>query len=983
MIGSECTNLGRLGFPRILAERLYEALTNPEIGGCTGALKETESLLVDPTAEELNAQIWTAVTRASEDSATLFLAFVGHGRAIGEQFFLLADTTTDPPNSHSAFSMNVLTELINQYRGMLDGLVFLVDACEAGGAIRRARDWIEPLLQGGGRFEILTASDDEDAAHGCFTKQIVAMLTEGVDEAGDRLRCGDLKDGLLERCPHQVAEHLSWDGRRVVSDRGVDRGLWLAPNRRRRPGTAALAGRIAYGQLERLTRDYVDTGAQEEVLERSAQRCVAIVGHAGTGKSALLAALARPEFGLAPASFVNAFAFASAATSATALPAELADQLRKMVPSFEGAATVYLDSLTLSELDILDPFELHLAGPLRQFFSGAGANVRVRIVVDGLDQLTTESASGVRAGLERLASDPTLGGVRVVVSSRPDTALPAGADVVTLTGPSRETLLAYLERRDVPAGRLRDEIATVANGNWQQAALLADLASDAIAAATVPTSLRDAYDVAVQSVLRQAEWAPAVSAVLTVLAAAGTGPVLPLVLLGAAAAELGGGAHAVHLRDVLVALGEPLVVRGQAGTEAEAVGCAHPSFETYIAGDDGARLDVTAGHRALADSVARLADPSRGPDDRISRYARDNEARHRWHAGDLDGALESLENWELPRPAENLERWRGWLDTVTEEGGPDGVRSLRARGDLAAAVGKVGRRRDALVALEQLLPRQAAVLGPHHRDTLRSRSDIASWTGLCGNPATALRICTELLPDQERLLGPDDEDTLTTRGNIAYWTGETGDGKGALRLFRELQADRERVLGTEHHDTLITKNNVASWTGLNGDEREALRLSRELLTIRLRILGADHPATLITRNNVAAFTARLGRRREAVRLLGELLVDQERVLGADHPDVLTTRANLAVWIGELDDPDNALDRLRNVLADRERLLGPDHPDTLATRLNVAYFTAKRGDKARALHLYEALLTDQERVLTDRHPDSLLTRRRIAALRGDG
>lgn len=77
LIGSQCQQLNHLAFLPEAAHDLHAVLTEPELGGCVSALPEQDGLLIDPTVHAARHAIATAFQHASEDEATLFLAFIG------------------------------------------------------------------------------------------------------------------------------------------------------------------------------------------------------------------------------------------------------------------------------------------------------------------------------------------------------------------------------------------------------------------------------------------------------------------------------------------------------------------------------------------------------------------------------------------------------------------------------------------------------------------------------------------------------------------------------------------------------------------------------------------------------------------------------------------------------------------------------------------------------------------------------------------
>jgi tetratricopeptide (TPR) repeat protein/energy-coupling factor transporter ATP-binding protein EcfA2 len=672
-----------------------------------------------------------------------------------------------------------------------------------------------------------------------------------------------------------------------------------------------------------------------EVVARSQEgRYVAVVGLAGSGKSALAAALARPEATeiTVPSDFVQAVAFLTSGTLTPEVASTLSDQLARSLPGFAATRDRFQQALTEDEKRQLDSLQRDVLGPLRWL----GGGEAIRVVIDGLDQLATASSAAVHAALDALVTDPGLSRIRLVVTSRPDTPRPTGATEVRLDVAADADIRSYLARREVPES-LHGAIAVRGGGNWLIASLLADqaLKSPGIAPESFPSDLAGLY----AQNLRQAGarategWRSEFRPVLGALAAAGVGPILPLKLLCAASVRLRGPDRLPRVRDRLVDL-RGLVVRARPGTDDEHIGLFHQTLADYLLdpASDPFGIDPQEPHRALAQAIAELAPAeSHDPADPLHRYAAAREAEHLWALGEYGRVVESLVHRQSVIPAENLKRWQSWKARIESKLEPDHPDTLRTRYNIAEWTGRVGEAREALRLYRALLPDQERVLGRDHPDTLNTRNDIAAWTGEVGDAREALRLVTALLPDPERVLGRDHPDTLRTRNNIAAWTGEVGDAREALRLSRALLPDQERVLGRDHPDTLTTRDNIASWTGAVGDAREALRLSRALLPDLERVLGRDHPDTLRTRNDIASWTGAVGDEREALRLVTELLPDLERVLGRDHPNTLLTRNNIAGWTGRVGDAREALRLFTELLPDQERVLGRDHPDTLRTQ----------------------------------------------------
>jgi hypothetical protein len=176
----------------------------------------------------------------------------------------------------------------------LDGLIFLVDACQAQEGVEgAAMRWTDVLSTNRGRVEVLAASGTGSAYDGCFTKTILHTFESGRDVAGDNLLCADLQPAISANCVAQ-AQHLAYSGGNVSSG---DPGLWLVRNIAR--SRDAVIGRPAAGLVDQLTSSVVVTDTMRETLaaieESGFARLRLLVGAAGSGKSTRFGLLIRPR----------------------------------------------------------------------------------------------------------------------------------------------------------------------------------------------------------------------------------------------------------------------------------------------------------------------------------------------------------------------------------------------------------------------------------------------------------------------------------------------------------------------------------------------------------------------------------------------------------------------------------------------------------------------------------------------------------------
>jgi hypothetical protein len=491
VIGSQCKAMPTLSFLPKAAEDLYEVMTDPTLGGCVPAMKG-KGLVLDPSVEEARAAIEDAFQQASKDGATLLLAFVGHGEFAGDDFYLLPHNASVPPRAHTAIHLIQLIKELHREHSDVDGLVVLLDTCYSGvAAVGAAIHWVREL---GGtlRFEVLTAAADRPAADGCFTRNLVEVIRAGLDSVPwDYLRCEPIRRVLEGRCPKQVPQQPTYN---------ADEGLYLSRNAAWLTGKRLWAGTIAAAQIEHLTAWLQPTQQLADVVEATtAERCVVLTGVAGAGKSTIAAALARWDVtdGMVPEGFVQAVTFVTAAASSQELALELAEQLKKTVPNMAAAQQKFHQQTLGEEWTKLDAWQREIIGPLRLL----PVDRPIRLVIDGLDQLSTGAHPSVHKAIDVLATDPTLGAVGLVLTARSDTPLSVRGKTLPLAETADDAIRLYLERRKVPVN-LRPTVVSQARSNWLIARLLADLISvdPNREPSVLAPQLRDMYDLALRQV---------------------------------------------------------------------------------------------------------------------------------------------------------------------------------------------------------------------------------------------------------------------------------------------------------------------------------------------------------------------------------------------------------------------------------------------------------------------------------------------------
>ncbi|MBF6454181.1 tetratricopeptide repeat protein [Nocardia cyriacigeorgica] len=972
IVGSQCAALPPRNFFEELATEFHSAVTRR--GGWQPVIDT--GLVLNPTVTELKTAIKRAFATADASNATLLLFFLGHGTSSGTaDFRLLAqDSPARGADSDTAIHLTqTIRERLGEYPS-LDGLIVLVDACEAGEAVAGAGSRWPEMLAVDGRFELLVASGDHNAYDGCFTRTLLDMFDAGMPTAGSQLLCADFVDALAQRCPRQIPHHTSHTRGSPIRTNPGDRGLWLVPNQALH--RHAVTGHAAAGFVDQLTTAVLITTTVREALQAVLDARPAplrlVHGPAGAGKSTVLSLLIRPnlvdELDINE-KYVTAAVFLDITSTLDSLTADIVDQLHGRVPGYTAAREAAQNELTSAERANLTGFDVDIARALRR------CPRRVTVVIDGLDQPEPGARSIIVAAIRQLTTDhPDRPPVHVIAGVRTGTEPDTGDELrhatrIHVAAPTRTDLQDALAARGI-----RDASATLDHlvealdaGGWLLGRLLTEIAAEDEGALPGQAGLSELIKVRLEIAERRCADRGVLDTTIRILLAAGIGPSLPIPVLRSALLALGADLPLARIRDLLVELGS-LIARGRPGLPEETVGIIHSELASALTGVLGPRgSDDRRIHRAIISALETQLDaPDAVPTAAIAAYARSSLPRHHLAAGDSAAALAALSLADTDRAADNHQRWAAWLPEFEKALGADHRDTLRLRAGIATWLGDSGHVAAAVARFGAVLAAQERVLGRDHPDTLDTRGELAQCSG---DAEAAVAQLTALLTDRLRVQGRDHHATVATIRALAWWRGRSGDYTGALGDLDALLDTRLRVLDPLHPEILSLRGLVASLHGKSGQPEQAVRGFTTLLADRTASLGPDHPDTLTTRSDLAYWLARTGDVDSAVGHYRILLEQRQRVLGADHADTLRTRASLAFWHGASGDPQGAVAEYRQQVSQRRRILGPDHPKTLLAQENLAAWLGLVGDTEGAVTEYEALHVRRLRLLGPDHPDT--------------
>ena len=497
----------------------------------------------------------------------------------------------------------------------------VVDACYGSWAVEDVKKWtgVGKSL----RHVWFAASHDTAAYDGCLTRTIVSTVRDGLPASRHprhswvpELTAGDLVPIVDEVCRGQSPF--------VTGYQFHDRAMYLAINRAANAEFDRLGlGNSAGALSSQLTQHYVPFSISKAVNASVANPIVVVLGDAGTGKSTLAAALRDPPrdaFDI-PLDFrVDAVIFLSLGSEPGSFSTSIARQLAT-IPNYQRAVDQYRMQHA-REWEVLDKLDRNVLGPLRLL----KLSEPVRLVIDGLDELTDDSHRNTILGfITRLGQAN-----RVIVTSRPGGQLPSEGVEIYLGDLDQDTARQYMRKRGVEQITAQDELLAIAKQNW----LALDLACSIYVnnpRMQISRSREGLYHQLLENARKNLDWGKELTPVLEILAAVRPGPVLPIQLLEHAIAYYGAPSGRAKIYEVLANQDlHRMITRIRPGSLFERLGTFHATATDAFRAYPG--LKYTTGRDAL------LA----GAYDLLSETTSDG--RNAWHelhasAGELQRIL--------------------------------------------------------------------------------------------------------------------------------------------------------------------------------------------------------------------------------------------------------------------------------------------------------------------------------------------------------
>jgi tetratricopeptide (TPR) repeat protein len=214
---------------------------------------------------------------------------------------------------------------------------------------------------------------------------------------------------------------------------------------------------------------------------------------------------------------------------------------------------------------------------------------------------------------------------------------------------------------------------------------------------------------------------------------------------------------------------------------------------------------------------------------------------------------------------------------------------------------------------------------------LQSQGD---WIGAFTQYKQALAIRT-------KRLGAEHPEVARSLDNLGELLGAQGDRDGALRLHQRSLAIRESALGKEHPEVVASFMKIGGILRSQRNYAGAFTSFQQALTILQKVYGETHPYVVICLDNLGRLSEAQGDWTRALMYYKQVLAIRRQVLGEEHPDVAASLNNIGLVLYAQQDWAGAIEHLRHALTILEKRFDLEHSDTQTVQENLASIERER------------------------------------------
>ncbi|KAL5312995.1 hypothetical protein ACEPPN_019421 [Leptodophora sp. 'Broadleaf-Isolate-01'] len=290
----------------------------------------------------------------------------------------------------------------------------------------------------------------------------------------------------------------------------------------------------------------------------------------------------------------------------------------------------------------------------------------------------------------------------------------------------------------------------------------------------------------------------------------------------------------------------------------------------------------------------------------------------------------------------------------------------------ARSLMNLGRNKEAVTLLEQVVQIRETTLAETHPDRLASQHALAIAYQANGQVAEAVALLEQVVQIRETTLAETHPSRLASQHELAGAYQANGQVAEAVALLEQVVQIRETTQAETHPDRLASQHELARAYQANGQVAEAVTLLEQVVQIRETTLAETHPDRLASQHALAGAYRANGQVAEAVALLEQVVQIRETTQAETHPDRLASQHELAGAYQANGQVAEAVALLEQVVQIRETTLAETHPYRLASQHELAIAYWANGQVAEAVALLEQVVKIKRLKLPISHPSRVVS-----------
>ncbi|KAK0638483.1 acyl transferase/acyl hydrolase/lysophospholipase [Cercophora newfieldiana] len=305
-------------------------------------------------------------------------------------------------------------------------------------------------------------------------------------------------------------------------------------------------------------------------------------------------------------------------------------------------------------------------------------------------------------------------------------------------------------------------------------------------------------------------------------------------------------------------------------------------------------------------------------------------------------AIEQLDRIFPYENYENRELWRNYL--------PHAIRALRQAGDITfyslshlvymiarCLLFEDGRDKESLDYASKAFNWARDNLPKDHRHRSETQEWLAAVYGQMGRSREAIELLEQLMAGYDaQELAADHPDRMQTKYELARAYRKVGEKKKAVEMLENMvDVDKYQSQDEAHPERLDVEHLLAKAYLKDSQVTRAMELHKKVLAIRSRTLADDHPDRLGSEHELAMAYRQVGENAKAIELLERVVATSSRTLPEENLDRLESEHALAMAYYKHGQIKKGREMMAKVVAVKAKVLPEGDPSRLQSEDRLA------------------------------------------------